>query len=379
MRKLIFLFFIPLILSSCSSGKRAYEQGDYYDAVVKAVNRLRSKPNHKKSKETLRNAYPLAVSTMEADARQALSSNSPLKSKNALRVYERLHMLHDEIRRSPGALRVIPNPNNYFNTINDLKPQAAFEAYNEAERFMAIGNRESAKQAYFLYLEANEFVPGYKDVVQKSDEALFEATLKVLVRQIPVPTQYTLSSQFFQNKVEEFLQGSFNTNQFVRFYTPEAAEKTDLPYIDHYIEIAFDDFSVGNTFIQEKEEILQKDSVEIAQIELEDGSKKPVYGTVNAKLTRFRKQVVSNGLLSLQIRDAHTNAVLSTEKFNGEFIWFSEWGFFNGDERALDEEHLQIVQQREVPPPPPQDMFIEFTRPIYNQLTRSLDNFYRRF
>lgn len=379
MRILLSLIVGALMLSSCSSGKKAYEQGDYYTAVIKSVNRLRSNPNHKKSKEALKQAYPLAISTLEADASRILTSPNPLRSKDALRIYETLNVLHNEIRRAPGALKVIPSPKNYNARINELKPKAAEEAYSEAVKLMDRKTRETAKEAYFLFREADAIMPGYKDVQDKIEQAHFEATLKVIVQQIPVPTQYTLSSIFFMDKVEEYLHTQFRNNQFVRFYTPEEAKKTDLPYVDHYLDIAFDDFVVGNTHTLEKEEIVQRDSVKIGEVELEDGTKKPVYGTVNAKVSRFKKQVISKGLLRMQIRDAETNAILTHKKFDGEFIWLNEWGSFNGDERALSPEHKELIKQREVPPPPPQDLFIEFTRPIYSQLTQALESFYSRY
>ena len=379
MRVLISLLLFALVFSSCSSGKKAFEQGNYSEAVIKAVNRLRQSPNHKKSQEALRRAYPLAVNNLEADAKQALQSPSPVKSKNALRIYERLNYLHDEIRHAPGALKVIPNPISYFDKITQLKPQAAEEAYSEGVRLLDRETRETAKEAYFYFAEANEFMPGYKDVVDKMEQAHFEATLKVLVQQMPVPSQYHLSSSFFQDKIEEYLHSTFQSNQFVRFYTPEEADKTELPYIDQYLYIAFDDFVVGNTYIQEKESVVTKDSVKIGEVEMESGEKKPVYGTVNAKVTSFKKQVVSKGMVSMQVKDAHSKAVLTHNKFNGEFIWASEWGHFNGDERALQPVHHELIKKKEVPPPPPQDMFIEFTRPIYSQLTQALETFYRKY
>lgn len=379
MRKLSCLFLVVLMLNSCSSGKKAYEQGNYYEAVVKATNRLRQKPNHKKSQQTLREAYPLAVATMESDARQMISSSNPLKYSKAIRIYQQLDRLNDEIRHSPGALKVIKEPKSYFSNIEELKPKAAEDAYKQAEGKMALKTREGAKEAYYLYLEADEFVPGYKNVSSRIEEAKFEATLKVLLQQIPVPTQYHLSSRFFQDKVEEYLRTRFKSNQFVRFYTPEEAEKLDLPYIDHYLDIAFDDFSVGNVFVKEKVESVSRDSVKIGEVSLENGEKRPVLGTVKAKVTTYQKTIVSKGRVSMHIRNADTKALLTHKKFDGEFIWASEWGNFNGDERALEKHHLDLIKKKEVPPPPPQDMFVEFTRPIYSQLTQDLESFYSRF
>ncbi len=69
MRNLCILVFIVLILSACSSGKKAYERGNYYEAVMQAIGRLRQNPDHKKSMETLRSSYPLAVEWLETDAK----------------------------------------------------------------------------------------------------------------------------------------------------------------------------------------------------------------------------------------------------------------------------------------------------------------------
>ena len=42
---------IIVIAEGCVSGKSAYKHGDYYDAVLSAVQRLRQNPENKKSKE----------------------------------------------------------------------------------------------------------------------------------------------------------------------------------------------------------------------------------------------------------------------------------------------------------------------------------------
>ena len=162
----------------------------------------------------------------------------------------------------------------------------------------------------------------------------------------------------------------------MRFYTPTEAEHENLPYIDQYLRIQFDDFVVGETHLVTNIETLTKDSVVVGSVTLEDGSKVDAYNTVKAKLTVNHKEVISNGLLSMRVFDGRTNAVLTHQKFNGEFIWFSEWGSFNGDERALTDEQIKICNSSEVPPPPPQDLFVEFTRPIYSQLVTSINSFY---
>ncbi|MTI22728.1 hypothetical protein E1176_16975 [Fulvivirga sp. RKSG066] len=375
----IFLICLPILLSNCSSGKKAYEQGDYYQAVLKAVNRLRQKPSHKKSRETLRQSYPLAVSTLEKSANNSLASNAPFKYRNVLMAYQRINSMAEEIRRSPGALRVIPQPINYYDKVATLKQQAAEESYQAGVIALERNTREDAKSAYFLFRDVNGFVPGYKDTRDKIDQAKFEATLKIVVEQIPVPTRYDLSGRFFQDKIEEYLNTHFRSTEFVRFYTHIEAERENLPYVDQYLRLQFDDFVVGETHTERNTESVSRDSVKVGTVTLEDGTKVDAYNTVYAKITTFKKVVISKGLFSMRIVDAGNNAVLSHNKFNGEFNWFTQWGSFNGDERALTEEQIAICQQNEVPPPPPQDLFIEFTKPIYNQLTSAVHNFYRNY
>ena len=50
-----------ILLASCSAGKNLLEQGNYYEAVVKSVDRLRNNPENSRARQTLKTAYPLAI------------------------------------------------------------------------------------------------------------------------------------------------------------------------------------------------------------------------------------------------------------------------------------------------------------------------------
>lgn len=374
----LLVFTLVVIISSCSSGKKAYERGDYYSAVMKAITRLRQNPDHSKSAATLQEAYPLAVEYFESQAQNAISSNSAFKWKNAIESYNSVNQLYEQIRQCPGCLRVVSNPKNYYAEIGPLKEKAAEESYNAGITALMKGTRNDAKQAYYNFADAQLFVPGYKDVIDYLEKAKWEATLKVVVEQIPVPARYNLSGGFFQDKVEEFLHTNYSEMSFVRFYTPTEAQTGQLEQPDQVLRIQFDDFSVGNTTIREKEETLSKDSVKVGEVKME-GKTVPVYNTVKAKLTVTRKEVLSNGLLSMIVVDARTNGILTHKKFSGEYLWVNSWARFNGDERALTDQHLALCRQKEIQPPGAQDLFFEFTKPIYNQLIPALRGFYQNY
>ncbi|MGB3466455.1 MAG: hypothetical protein WBA74_14345, partial [Cyclobacteriaceae bacterium] len=112
--KMLLLFSITLIIvGSCSSGKRAFENGDYYRSVIKSVERLRKNPDHRKSKETLDEAYPAAIDYLTKQIEDLKLSGNRLKWGEIVSAYEQINSMADEIRRSPGARKIISNPRRY--------------------------------------------------------------------------------------------------------------------------------------------------------------------------------------------------------------------------------------------------------------------------
>jgi hypothetical protein len=79
------------------------------------------------------------------------------------------------------------------------------------------------------------------------------------------------------------------------------------------------------------------------------------------------------------ILDAKNSGILKSQKFQGNYVWANNWAVFNGDERALTTDQLNMCKQRELMPPAPQDLFVQFTRPIYDQLTYNVRTFYQNY
>ena len=165
-----------LFMMACSSGKKAYERGDYYEAVMKSVNRLRQNPDHEKSLEALQNAYPLAVDYYENEAKNEIASNSAYKWKNAIQSYNSINALYEAIRQCPGCKKAVPNPKNYYSEIGPLKEKAADESYNAGITDLMKGTRKDAKNAYFKFAEAQKYSPNNKDDDENLAKSKFEAT-----------------------------------------------------------------------------------------------------------------------------------------------------------------------------------------------------------
>lgn len=394
MRKFIPIFFIPIfiLLDACTSGKAAFERGDYDEAVLKSVNRLRRNPEHEKSQMALKNSYPVAKKWHLDNINQMMVASDIYKWERVHHEYKQLNLLYSEIQQCPGCLAVVPAPTSYFPEEKQTATKAAEVRYALGEKTLEaaipVRDREGAKQAYRHFEMANILQPGFKDVASRMEEAKFHATLKIIIDPVKVHSRvFDLSAEFFNNKIHDFLL-SMPVSEFVRFYTPDEATAVNLTNPDHVIFLQFDDFTVGQVYHKEEVIDCRRDSVVIATVDVPVSStndkgetvikneKRDVYGTVTAKLHVHTKQLTSGGLLDFQIMDPSTSKVLTQEKFPGEFVWVTQWGSFNGDERALTDDQYNITQMSEVPPPAPQDLFIAFTQPIFDQVTGKIRAFY---
>ena len=372
MKKFVFILFVAII-SACSSGKKSLQKGNYNEAVLKSVNRLRADPKNKNAKQTLRQAYPMALNYELKNINDVKLSSDVYKWEKVLDSYRNLDGLYDEINRSPGALSVL-KPRNFVLEKEEAKQKSGEARYALGEKKLLEGTKVAAKKAYFDFIAADSFIPGMRDVKSKITEAKDAATIHVLVDQIPVSSiAFGLSNEFFQNKISEFLL-EFSTREFVEFYSVSEAKKIKRKDFDQEIIIRFDDFVVGQTYMKELVEDFSRDSVILKKV-----GGKPIYGTVKAKLISFTKTINSSGLLDFKIINSKTNAIQTQEKFPGTFVWRNQWATYRGDDRALSDEQINLTEQQEIPPPAPQALFIEFTKPIFDQLKSKIRNFYSNY
>ena len=371
---ILYLLFV-LLVSSCSSGKKAFQKGDYYTALYKAVDRLKSSPDNKNATKVLRDGYPVTIDWTQEEMDHAMNSNDMFKWERAIHLMEQVNRLSDQIRSTPAARKIIGNPKSYSSELNMAYEKAAEIRYNLGLEELEINTLESARSAYDNFVSADHFVTGYKNVRELIYEAKEKATLKVVLEAIPVPSQrYKVTSEFFYNQVFEYLNNRFSRKSFVNFYSPLQAERENLQYPDYIVDLEFFDFSVGNLSRSEKEESLTTR----VPIESRD-STKVRYKTYSAKIKTYTDQVVSGGNLRMMIFEPSTDKILRDELIPGSFTWVNQYAMYVGDVEALNDKQFQLTQNKVMPLPPHQDLFIEMTRPIYDQVTNKLYSFFRRY
>ena len=376
MNKSVFILGLTmLILASCSSGKKALQQGDYFSAVFKAVDRLKSSPDNKKASKVLKDAYQYALEWSQEEIDLAVASNSPDKWEHVIGMMEQVNRMSGEIRTSPAARQIIRNPRTYTTELNSVYEKAAEERYSAGLTELGRNTRETARMAYDHFYTANQYVHGYKNAIEMMEAAKEMATVKVVLETIPVNTQkYRLTSEFFYNQIHGYLNNNYGTHSFVNVYSPFQAESEGLDTPDFVINMEFFDFSIGNLAHTEKEENLKK------QIKIESkDTTKVEYKNYSAKLKTFTDKVQSGGSLRVQIYEPLTDKILLDEIVPGSFTWINEHAIYVGDLEALEKKHVELTKRKALPLPPEQDLFIEFTKPVYSQVISRLNRFLQRY
>ena len=372
----LLLFAIVLIVASCASSTKLYNSGKYSQAATKAVAKLRSSPDHAESQNTLLKSYPLALDMAIRDINNALQSNNITKYDVVIDRYEQLNRLANDIYTCPKAIELIPSPQEFHEELRQSKEIAAAHYYEQGTKALNERTLAQAKNAYQYFVKANNYVNGYNDVISKMDEALFAATLHVVVEAPKLPERYQFSADFFySNLVTEM--NKTNQQKYVHFYTPEEAQNSGMNNPQQYIVLDFLEFAVGNVRESKSTQEIKRENVPIT-VEI-NGRQTTATTTVTANFTTYRRELISGGNLYVRIIDAANNRVIEQRTFEGSYIWISNWASYTGDDRALSDEQKKLAAQQATLPPPNQDLFIEFTKPIYSQVVSYIRTAYRKY
>jgi hypothetical protein len=348
---------------------------------MKAVGRLSSDPDNRKASQVISEGYPMAVTYYQEEIDKILTSNDPFKWKRTLEIMQTVNQMSDEIRRIPAARKLVPSPKNYTSEMANVQNRAAQEFYDAGMDALSRKTRETAKQAYFHFLNADGLVRGFKDTQQKMLLSKDLATVKVVVEQIPVNGKFEYSAQFFYDNVFQMLNERFQEKDFVHFFSPEQAEQARLKFPDMVLQMGFYDFFIDRPQHFEEQQELNKQIEEKYQVKISKDSTVTRTRMIpkKGKIKILTDQVASGGLLEMKAVEFQSQKIVFTDKIQGQYLWQNKYGIFVGDNEVLDNNQINILNNKMIMPPAPQDMFVLFTKPIFNQLTDKLTNYFRQY
>ncbi len=382
MRKIYLVLLVALSLGACTSGRKALDRGNFREAIVKATNRLSQDPGNRKAQNVVADGYPMAIQFYQEEIDMAITGNDPFKWNKTLSIMQEVNRISDQIRQIPAARKLIASPKMYTTELTDVTERAAEEHYAAAVAFLDLQTRDDAKQAYRHFQQCIGLVQGYKDAIQLMTEAKDLATTRVVIEPLPAPSmRYELNADFFYTELMTRMNQLYPEQSFVNFYTPEQAEQTKLKFPDMVVKLNFMDFHIERPKHFEEESTLKRQIEETYEKKISRDSvrieKRLV--DVHGKIKILTDEVYSAGVVNLNIIDFQADRPLLNDNIPGEFLWRNQYGIFVGDERVLNKEEVAILQNKAVPPPGSQDLFYEFTRPIYTKLVQQMNGFFRRY
>ncbi|SFE91798.1 hypothetical protein SAMN05518672_11248 [Chitinophaga sp. CF118] len=374
MQNRYWLLIAPILfILSCKSGEKLYNKGRYDDAVKAFVKKLQRRPEHTTSLQLLPKAYAQSQRLHEDKVNGYLTSDNPLKWEYVRQEYRSLQSLYDIIHASPAASAIV-TPKDYRTAITGAQENAAEVRYQRGVALLEKEDKASARRAYDEFIAALKLVKNYRNSEELRDESFNRGVVNVVISEMQISSSYyQFSADQFRDVLIRNLQNR-NINRFVVFTDERIARNNNLQP-DQYLELRFYDFVVGQTYVDRSQRDVSK---EIVTSSYKDTSGKVInrYETVRATVFLTRASVISQGSLDYRLIDVTNNNVISTNRLPGSYTWVNEFGTYRGDKRALSDDDKRLIGGSDIPPPPPQELFMLFTRPIYDQLAGDMHSLY---
>ena len=364
------LFFII----ACSSPKNQFEKGNYEKAVELSIKKLRKKPSNTKQQGILKAAYSYAIKVSDQKIKQFSASQNRFKWDQIIDQYQGMQQLYRSLLQCPGCLAVV-TAMDYQEDLIAAQLQGAQVYVEEGIKALDQQTKEKARNAYRFFAKAKTYHDTYAGIDQYLEQAKAQGSEIIGISRIPVASKgLELNTAFFLQQLTQALNAQGYT--FATFIALEELQ-ANQQRPDQIVELSFDDYFIGQTYLKETRETVEKDSVKVGVVTDSLGTKSPVFGKVSADIQYFEKTIESGGLLNIAIIDPQLQSVVFQEKMPSTFVWENNWLTFQGDKRALTKQDRKLSKQKELIPPPPQDLFYAFTRPLFDQTTGVLRQRYR--
>lgn len=378
-RTITFYLITFFFLASCTSSKQQFEKGNYEKAVSLSIKKLRKNPNNNKQKSILKSAYGYAVQIAEEKIKQQQNNTDRFKWDAIIAQYRKMQQLYNDLLQCPSCLTVV-RPVDQQNDLNAALIAGAQVYVEEGIKAMDAGTKISAREAFSYFEKAKNYNASYANIDRYLADAKIRGTEVIGISRIPVASKnLEINTAFFLQQLTMALNGL--NYRFAEFHPIEALlqanDQGKGPHPDQIIDISFDDYIIGQTYLKETRETVVRDSVMVGEISDSLGTKYPVYGKVEATLQRFDKTLESGGVLNIAILDPITQNLLFQQKIPSSYLWENHWATYQGDKRALTKEQIELSKSKELLPPPPQELFYAFTRPLFDQTASLLRRRYR--
>lgn len=379
MKQLYFISFCLLFfIYGCKTAGKAFEQGNYDEAISLAIKKLQKNPNDGEAKALMQKAYTYAVNHHEDQIRILSNSLSDNRWDAIAGHYSQLQNLYQAINRYPAAATLV-KATDYSGYVQTYSSKAADMHYEKGIQLMQEDNKKAYRLAYQEFGAALNYKPGDYAIKNKMEEAYDRAIVKVVVLPINSYNAYYNNSSYlirqFQDNILRNLNNRSGSN-FIRFFSdPEARRNNIMP--DEVLEMRFNNIIIGRPVDYNQKRKVSKEVVVKETVYSKDSVVKQ-YAKVTAQITTTRRTLLSNADLHIISHDA-AGAILWQDVVRGEHHWQIEFATYTGDERALSDSDKALLNQPTYGVPSEQDIFSELLKQIDANLVNRLRNYFTQY
>ena len=371
---LIVILFLAAYTLSCKSTKKLYEKGQYDKALYSALDDIRKNPNNATAAHIIPNAYGEAVARYESNINAAKNVGTPTAQKLDIiyQNYAALQKMYNAITATPAANGLV-NAKNYSLELSGAAEDAAAFRYEEGLKYLEKGDRLNARKAYENLVVVDNYVPGYKDVVERKQVAYDLAIMNVVVNKFEQRFgYYTINGSFFENDILRNLNNIGNS-YYYKFYGINQPGSRDVR-VDQYMELNMYDIWFGSLATNTYSYDVSK-SISVPD---EDKPKTNKSITVTATIRVTRRIIDSRGVMDYRITDAATQRMITYDRVASQYTWEKLTGNYSGDSRALSDKDWAIVRGAYNNQPSYDELYRELTRQIMNEFNYRMRNIYAR-
>lgn len=369
MKKIFLLLSIVALFNACGSKKGYLERNDADKALQEAVKKINKNPDDEKAYEAIPQLYNL-IKKKHLDQIAAYNQSQQLnKWDNIVSEYEYLQSAYNSIMNAPAAFKLV-NPESYSSNIVEANESGAAAYYENGNSYLVKDGRENAKAAYNAYKKAGKFVPAYKDINEKMQEAYENAIVNVII--IPVQDNSFFSNNGWGNYGMNYSNEYFQQNLLkdlsnygrnpAKYYNEWDARRLNVTP-DWTVNFMLKNILVPNPQVSYSSRTVNK-KLQIGT----DTAGRPVYNNVSATINITRTSFISRANMEVNITELSTRKNMSYRNYNEEYKWQQETATFSGDRRAISQTDWDLINNSGYNAPRKEEILVELYKKIYPQV-----------
>ncbi|MDQ6756224.1 MAG: hypothetical protein M3004_04730 [Bacteroidota bacterium] len=366
----IYLSFMVFLFAACSSGKTVSKTTEDR-ALLSVLKKLDKDPSNTELKNTITGLYNEAAKSHLDKIEVYNTLTEADKWIKIIKEYEALNKLYQTIATSTAAKLV--STQSYTSEIQSAKQNGAEAYYNIGITDIGNSDKQSARNAYYAFRKADEFVPGYKDVRQQLNNAYEKSIVKVVINSVRDNTYFynsmgwnnygnNFNNDYFQQSLVRDLGRNYDKNIPAFFYTDWEVRRENV-HPDWEVDLTWVNLNIPQPMSNQYSQNVSR-QIDIGR----DTSGKVHYQTVTATLYIIKKYFTASGDMEVRITDVNTGRNITTNHYSDQFNWQEEYATYTGDSRALSSNDYAMLNNNNYQIPRKEDILDQLSQRIYPQV-----------